>query len=103
MTSKFDCSDALMYDRNLKAASFTAVLTLQLIAPDQPPNDANGAWLMPFTAFLQVVASHGTSLPVLRSRTIFEPDRMTAPTLSLTFEVVGTIGGVTMSTLSMVW
>src|SRR4029079_8409521 len=61
----------------------------------------NGAWLMPSTAFGQVVASHGTSLPLARSRMLGEPGMTTAPTMFLTLEVAGSRGRVPMSPQSM--
>src|SRR4029077_5694088 len=82
VTSTLDWAGALMYDKKSYAASCCAVGECALTAPDQPPKAANGAWFTPLTASGQVVASHGTSLPVERSRTCFQPGEMTAPVLS---------------------
>src|SRR2546426_10449615 len=82
VTSTFACSGCDMYERKAKAAFFTLSGFALFTAPDQPPNAAKGAWFTPLVACGQTLLSHGTSLPVLRSRTDFEPGRMTAPTLS---------------------
>src|SRR5207248_8380023 len=66
-------------------------------APDHPPNAANGAWLMPSTALGQLVEVQSTSLPVARSSIFLEPGRITAPTLSWTLEVFGSMASVPLS------
>src|SRR6266511_543308 len=101
VTSTFDCPGALMYARKSKAASLTSFLAEALMAPDQPPNAANGAWLTPSTARGQVVALQSTSCPVPRSSTRREPGRTTVPTLSCTVEVLGSMASVPMSPQSM--
>src|SRR5438445_4271106 len=97
VTSSFDCAGADIYDRNANAASLVLASLALLTAPDQPPKAAKGEWFTPLIALGQVVASQATSLPVFRSRTCFEPGRITAPTLSCTFEVAGSIARVPMS------
>src|SRR5215470_153155 len=72
------------------------------MAPDQPPKAANGAWLIPSTAYGQVSFVQSTSLPEARSSTFEEPGRITAPTLSCTFDVVGSMASVPMSPQSSV-
>src|SRR6266566_2702762 len=86
VTSTFDSPGALMYARTSKAASLTSFLAEALMAPDQPPNAANGAWLTPSTARGQVLASQATSCPVARSSTRRDPGRIAVPTLSCTVD-----------------
>src|SRR6266496_6823644 len=66
VTSTFDCPGALMYARKSKAASLTSFLAEALIAPDQPPNAAKGAWLTPLIARGQVVGLQSTGCPEAR-------------------------------------
>ena len=56
---------------------------------------------MPSTALGQVVASHATSLPVARSSTLVEPGIWTAPTLSMTLDVAGSMARTPVSPQSM--
>src|SRR2546428_1735863 len=86
-----------MDERDADAAALGLAADALLTAPDQPPRAAKGEWFTPLIAFGQVVASQLTSLPVFRSSTCFEPGRITAPTLSCTFEVAGSIARVPMS------
>src|SRR2546427_11076563 len=101
VTSTLDCAGCDMYERNAYAAVFTLSGLSLLTGPHQPPKAAKGAWLTPFVAWGQIVASHATSFPVLRSRTRFEPGRMTEPTLSCTLEVAGSMASVPMSPQSI--
>src|SRR6266851_10463 len=97
VTSTLDCAGCDMYDRNANAASLTFDGAALLIAPDQPPKAANGEWFTPLVACGQIVALQSTSWPVLRSSTRFEPGRITAPTLSWTFDCVGSTASGPMS------
>src|SRR5918994_7483277 len=97
VTSSFACSGWLMYEKKSYTAALTSSELAALTAPDQPPNAENGAWLMPSTACGQRSASQSTSSPVSRSSTWLEPGRITAPTLSWTLEVAGSIASVPMS------
>src|SRR6266542_1797101 len=86
-----------MEDRNANAASLTLACDALLIAPDQPPNAANGEWLMPLVAYGHSVELQSASWPVERSRTCFEPGKITAPTLSTTFDCDLSMASVPMS------
>src|SRR5215207_6664470 len=91
-----------MYEKNAYAASFFFGSAAALTAPAQPPKEANGAWLTPSLALGQVVASHFTSSPVSQFSTSVEPGVITAPTLSFTVEVSGSIASVPISPQSIV-
>jgi hypothetical protein len=71
--------------------------TAALIAPDQPPKAAKGAWLTPSMACGHLVESQSTSWPLARSRTFLDPGMMTVPTLFCTVEVLGSMASVPMS------
>src|SRR5207248_3597731 len=58
------------------------------MAPDQPPKAANGEWFTPLTAYGHRVALQSANCIVERSSTCFEPGKITAPTLSMTFDCV---------------
>src|SRR5205814_9249550 len=97
VTSSPDCFGADMYDKKANAASLTLADEALLMAPDQPPKAAKGAWLTPLTALGHRVGLQSASWPLERSRTCFEPGKMTAPTLSSTLDWVLSIASVPMS------
>src|SRR5712691_10570227 len=88
VTSTLDCAGCDMYDRKAYAASLTLSEAAWLMAPDQPPKAANGELFTPLVAYGQRVGLQSASCIVLRSSTCFEPGRITAPTLSMTFDCV---------------
>src|SRR5215510_7192274 len=102
VTSTLDWAGWLMYERKAYVASLTRAGAAALMPPDHPPNAAKGAWLTPLTAWGQVVRSHATSFPVFRSSTRCDPGRTTDPTLSMTFDVLGSMASVPMSPQSRV-